>query len=146
MAKSAERSTFAAFLAEELQPLGPVEARRMFSGAGLFCDGLMFAIIVADVLYLKADDESRGRFEAEGAPPFQYPAKGGRVSLNYWRAPERLLDDPEELIAWSRAALAVARRKAASKVKTRSLRPAKGAKSAKPVKTKGKSAGGPRAR
>lgn len=143
MAKSAERSSFAAFLAEELQPLGPVEARRMFSGAGLFCDGLMFAIIVADVLYLKADEEGRGRFEAEGAAPFQYPAKGGRVSLNYWRAPERLLDDPEELIEWSRAALAVARRKAASKVKTRSRRPAK---TAKPVKTKGKSAKTPRTR
>lgn len=132
MAKGADRSSFAAFLAEQLQPMGPVEARRMFSGAGLFCDGLMFAIIVADVLYLKSDEDGRSRFEAEGAAPFQYPVKGGRVSLNYWRAPERLLDDPDELIDWSRAALAVARRKAAGKVKARSQRTKKPAKALKP--------------
>jgi len=35
--------------------------------------------------------------------------------LSYWRAPERLLDDAEEMADWARVALAVARRAAATK-------------------------------
>ncbi|MDX2204476.1 MAG: TfoX/Sxy family protein [Hyphomicrobiaceae bacterium] len=117
MARGPDAGTFAAFLAELMQPLGPVTARRMFSGAGLFCDGLMFGLIIGDVLYLKADEASRGRFEAEGAGPFVYTAKGRSVAVGYWRAPERLLDEPDELVDWSRTAFAVARRAAAGKAK-----------------------------
>jgi DNA transformation protein len=31
--------------------------------------------------------------------------------LSYWRLPDRLYDDPEELAAWARRALAIARRR-----------------------------------
>lgn len=115
MAKGKETSTFADFVAELLQPMGPVLVRRMFSGAGLFCDGLMFALVIADVLYLKADETNRARFEAEGMGPFVYTAKGRSITVNHWRAPERLLDEPDELVEWARGALAVARGKAAGR-------------------------------
>lgn len=100
----------AEFLCDTLRPLGPVMAKRMFSGAGLFCDGLMFGLIFGDAQSLAA-------FEAEGMMPFVYEAKGRQVSLGYWRAPERLLDDPDELVAWARIALAVAQSKARAKAK-----------------------------
>ncbi len=35
---------------------GPVTVRPMFGGAGIFRDGLMFALIADEVLYLKADE------------------------------------------------------------------------------------------
>ena len=105
----------AGFLCDALRPLGAVHSKRMFSGAGLFCDGLMFGLILRDTLYLKADAETQGAFEAEGQTPFVYEAKGRRVALGYWRAPERLLDDPDELVAWARTALGVAHRKARAK-------------------------------
>lgn len=105
----------AEFLCDALRPLGPVMAKRMFSGAGLFCDGLMFGLIFGDTLYLKADAQSQAAFVAEGMTPFVYEAKGRQVSLGYWRAPERLLDEPDDLVAWSRIALAVARNKARAK-------------------------------
>ena len=69
-----------------------------------------------DVVYLKADDTSSAAFAREGQGPFTYEAKGGkRVIMSYWRLPDRLYDDPDELAEWARVALAVARRAKAPK-------------------------------
>lgn len=93
---------------------GRVSIRRMFSGAGLYADGLIFALVSRDVIYLKADAASIPLFEAEGVAPFGYDTKDGRrVLTSYWRMPERLYDDPDELAGWARRALAAARAKAA---------------------------------
>ncbi|HWJ76283.1 MAG TPA: TfoX/Sxy family protein [Kaistia sp.] len=98
------------FLEELFAPVGRVELKRMFGGLGAFSNGLMFAIVIADVIYLKSDDTTRADFAAEGCEPFTYPRKDGRaVSLSYWRMPERLIDEPDEFVRWSRAAIMVAR-------------------------------------
>ena len=44
----------------------------MFSGAGLYCDGVMFALMVRGTIYLKADATSIADFEREGSGPFTY--------------------------------------------------------------------------
>jgi DNA transformation protein len=93
-----------------LGPLGAVSVRRMFGGAGVFSDGLMFGLIADDTLYLKTDEADRERFAAEGMEPFVYSKAGRETTLSYWRAPDRLLDDPDELVSWCRRALAAARR------------------------------------
>lgn len=110
-------SSFIAHLTECLSGLGPVTIKRMFGGAGVYCDGVMFGLIDDDVLFLKADDTSKAAFEAEGLGPFVYDGKGKPITMSYWRAPERLSDDPDEMVAWARAALDVARRAAAGKAK-----------------------------
>jgi DNA transformation protein and related proteins len=98
---------------ELFSEFGPVSVRRMFSGAGVFVDGLMIALIARDVIYLKTDDETIPDFEREGQSPFSYATKDGTRKLtSYWRMPDRLYDDTEELAAWARRSLAVARRKA----------------------------------
>ena len=61
---------FLAFLQEQLNGVGPVSIRRMFSGAGVFADGIMFALVSNDTLYFKADETSRAGFEAEGMDAF----------------------------------------------------------------------------
>ena len=92
---------------------GPVNVRRMFSGAGIFVDGMMMALVVRDVIYLKADAETIPAFEQEGLSPFSYATRDGTRQLtSYWRMPDRLYDDPDELAVWARQSLAVARRKA----------------------------------
>jgi DNA transformation protein len=107
---------FLEFVNDLLGPLGPISVRRMFGGAGIFRDGVMFALIVDDTLYFKADDSSRGSFEAEGLAPFSYETKNGRNTImSYWRCPDRLFDDPDEMAAWARQALAAAKRSANSK-------------------------------
>ncbi|MGH6671833.1 MAG: TfoX/Sxy family protein, partial [Xanthobacteraceae bacterium] len=104
------------FIRDLFAPFGPVTVRRMFSGEGIFRDGLMFGLIVRDIIYLKADEASIADFERESCAPFTYTRgkKSGRPSehvLPYWRLPERLYDDPDELAVWARRAFAVAERK-----------------------------------
>jgi DNA transformation protein len=99
---------------EELfRSFGPVRVRRMFGGAGIYADGRMFALEAAGDLFLKADDKTAPAFEKEGCGPFVYETGDGRRTvMSYWRVPDRLLDDPDELAEWARKALAVAERAA----------------------------------
>jgi DNA transformation protein len=102
---------FAEFLREQLAPLGHVTMRRMFGKTGVFCDGLMFGMVTDNMLYLRVDDHNRATFkEAESFPPLSYEKKGCTIDLSFWRAPERLFDEPDELVTWARIALAAARR------------------------------------
>jgi DNA transformation protein len=82
----------------------------MFGGAGIFCDGLMIGLIADGVIYLKADELGQAAFAAEGLGPFTYGKAKKRVVMSYWRMPERLYDDPDELARWAADALAAARR------------------------------------
>jgi DNA transformation protein len=109
--------SFANFLREQLAPLGRVTMRRMFGKTGVFCDGLMFAMVTDDTLYFRVDDGNQAAFEeAKSHPPLNYGKQGRSIDLSFWRAPERLFDEPDELNAWARLALAAARRVAAKRV------------------------------
>ena len=90
---------------------GPVDVRRMFGGVGIFVDGRMIGLVSRETIYLKADAETIPAFEQEGLAPFSYATKSGEHKLtSYWRMPERLYDDPDELARWARAAQAAAQR------------------------------------
>src|SRR6266436_4405433 len=118
--------SFAEFLREQLAPLGRVTMRRMFGKTGVFCDGLMFAMVTDDTLYFRVDDHNRAAFkEAECCPPLNYEKKGSTIDLSFWRAPERLFDEPDELVTWARAALGAARRVAAKRQRTAPRRKSK---------------------
>jgi DNA transformation protein and related proteins len=107
---------FASFLRDQLAPLGFVTMRRMFGKTGVFCEGVMFGMVTENILYFRVDDQNRTTFkEAESFPSLNY-VKGGRtIDLSFWRAPDRLFDEHEELVAWARAALAAAHRVAAKR-------------------------------
>jgi DNA transformation protein len=97
-------------ISELFAEFGPVSVRRMFGGAGIYADGVMIAILDEGVIYLKTSEDGRGAFEREGCGPFQYDTKNGKQTIKtYWRMPERLYDDPDELAVWARQALAAAR-------------------------------------
>jgi DNA transformation protein len=97
------------FLLELLTPLGPIAARRMFGGVGLFHGGMMFGLIAREELYFKVGDTNRAAYEAAGEAPFSYPTKHGTHTIgSYWRCPPDLLDDPETLQDWARQAIAAA--------------------------------------
>src|ERR1700752_4437257 len=109
-------ASFAEFLRDELAPLGRVTLRRMFGKTGVFCDGFMLGMVTDNTLYFRVDDENRAAFkEAEAFPPLNYKKKGSTIDLAFWRAPERLFDEPDELVEWARIALAAARRVAAKR-------------------------------
>jgi DNA transformation protein len=97
-------------LKDTLARLGFVSGRRMFGGMGVYLDGVFFAIIGDGVVYFKAAERSYAAYEAEGSRHFTYKTRKGRAELHsYWRAPERLLDDPEDMIRWAERALKDAR-------------------------------------
>ena len=103
-----------AHISELFAAFGRVDVRRMFGGGGIYSDGMMFGLVVDDVIYLKTDVHTVDRFEREGCGPFTYDTKRGERALkSYWRMPDRLYDEPEELAVWTKAALAAARRTAA---------------------------------
>jgi DNA transformation protein len=117
---------FAEFLRDQLAPLGRIAMRRMFGKTGVFCDGFMLGMVRDNTLYFRVDDDNRTAFEeAESFPPLDYQKKGGTIDLSFWRAPERLFDEPDELVIWARAALAAARRVAAKRERTARKRKSK---------------------
>lgn len=103
-------SDFIPFVQELLEGLGPVSARRMFGGHGLYHEGLMFAIVMNQRLYLKVDDQNRPEFEALKCTPFTFEMKGRDVALSYWSAPDAIFDEPAEAVRWARSAWQAAAR------------------------------------
>jgi DNA transformation protein len=106
------------FIRDLFGQFGRVDVKRMFSGHGIYANGVIFAIVSGDVIYLKTDETTRAAFERENETPLSFTKKNGqRMVTSYWRLPERLYDEPDELARWARSALAVAQCKAVPKRK-----------------------------
>ena len=103
-------SEFVEHLVEQFEAFGPVTARRMFGGHGLFRDGVMFALVIDGTLYFKADERNRAMFEQRGLSRFEYAKQGKRVSVSYYRSPGEAMDDPETLARWAGPAFEAALR------------------------------------
>lgn len=108
---------FLTYAIDQLAELGPVTSRRMFGGAGLYCDGLMFAIVVDDTLYFKVGNSNRADYEAEGMEPFTYTTDRGTSTMSYYEVPIDILESKDTCARWAHKALAVAH--AAQKAKTK---------------------------
>lgn len=97
-------------LLELFESFGPVAARRMFGGYGIFLDGLMFALVADSTLYLKVDAQNRSEFEALNLPPFVYMKNARPVEMSYYQAPAVSLESPEQMLPWAESAYAAAQR------------------------------------
>lgn len=131
------------FLHDLFSEFGAVEIKRMFSGRGIYAGGVIFGIISRDgAIHFKTDETTRLAFEQEGAKPLTFTRKDGqRMVTSYWRLPERLYDDPEELAAWTREAVRVAQAFTAGKPASgkKPVRPAPAAKKPARISRKKKS-------
>jgi DNA transformation protein len=125
---------FIDYVMELFGPFGTVRMRRMFGAYGVYLDGLMFAIVSEDTLYLKADAMNRIEFEQAGCEIFSYARKGKRATLGFFRAPEDAMESPELMLPWARTAYAAALRTNAKKQAAEQAQAA--AKIARPVKNK----------
>ncbi len=101
---------FVNYVIDQLAGWGQVSARKMFGGAGLYCEGRMFGLIADDVAYLKADESNREDFVRAGCSAFQ-PFPDKKVTMSYYEIPADVLENRGELAIWAERSLAVAKRK-----------------------------------
>jgi DNA transformation protein len=126
------------FLAHALDLLslaGPVTARSMFGGYGLYLGGSMFGLLDDDDIFLKTDELSRGAFVTAGCRQWVYPSPKGPMPTSSYRPPDDALEHAEAMLPWARLALEAAERAAAKKAAKKT--PASGAKGANGAKKAG---------
>ncbi len=110
---------------ELFAPFGAVEVKRMFGGAGVYAEGLCFAIELGGEVFLKVDAETEPAFSAAGSSPFVYNAKGKPMTTSFWRLPVIAHEEANELRRWASLGLEAARRAAEAKAKPKEGRGAK---------------------
>ena len=110
-----EVDDFVGYIIDLMQPLGAVSAKAMFCGYGIFLDGLMFALVADDVLYLKTGTDNLPDFRQRGLPPFSYQRNGKYINMSYSEAPAELLDDADALLLWAGKAIAAAMKNTGAK-------------------------------
>ncbi|MFT3913806.1 MAG: TfoX/Sxy family protein [Anaeromyxobacteraceae bacterium] len=110
----ANAPSFVEHALELLSSVGPVQARRMFGGHGVYCRGVMFGLLDDDELFVKTDELSRPTFVDAGCRMWVYPG-AGMEETSYWRPPDGAHEDPEAMRPWAELGLAAALRKKAAK-------------------------------
>lgn len=75
-----------------------VSSRPMMGGWCIYSEGVPFAAIIGNELYLKAKGPQAALLQGKGWQQFSYAKKDDkRISMSYWRVPEALIDEPQEL-------------------------------------------------
>ena len=116
---------------------GPVRARAMFGGYGLYLRDAMFGLLDDEEIFLKTDDACRQEFVDAGCEQWVYPSPKGPMATQYFRPPDDAHEDAEAMLPWAGLAIAAARRAArdkAEKAKAREGRKRTGARKKKKEK------------
>lgn len=110
------------FVKDQMSYLGPLAIRRMFGGAGIYCEGYFFAIVIDDVLYFKVNDSNRSDYEAAGMGPFTYTVNDKKSVMGFYEVPIDILENKEQLRQWAMKAIGIAQaaKKKSRRVKTSS--------------------------
>lgn len=82
----------------------------MFGGYGIYQRDTIFALILEDRLYFKADDLTRTEFTERGLGPFTYAARGKHTTMKYYEAPPEVFEEPEAMLSWAQQAIEAALR------------------------------------
>jgi DNA transformation protein len=113
----AVRPQYLAYILEQLEGLGALRSRRMFSGVGLYSGELFFALIHDDTLYFKSDSTNSAEYIARNMPRFMPFPDRPKAVMAYYQVPADIIEEAESLIAWARKSVAVALRSSAQKAR-----------------------------
>lgn len=101
--------SYTTFIAEQLSKFDGADMKKMFGGIGIFKEGIMFALISKEEsLYLRVDEQTKGRFEEHGMGPFN-PSKKGN-GMPYYGVPVDVIEDQDKLTDWANMAYETALR------------------------------------
>ena len=96
------------FVLEKLSPIGDIKSRAMFGGYGIFCEGLMFALISEDTLYFKVNETNRDMYKKTQSKPFPH-------GISYWEVSTDVLEENAELQKWANISIEIAQESAKKK-------------------------------
>lgn len=109
-------SSFIEQLPDVFSKFGVISLRAMFGGHGVYHEGVMFALVVDNTLYLKTDSGNADYFSAQNLDAFEYHGKDGRtVRMSYHRAPDELFENPAMASVWAKRSYDAALRAHAKK-------------------------------
>ena len=114
-------SQYIEFLQERLAPIGEITTRAMFGGHCLYCDGVVFAIVASQELFLKVDSVTRPAYEAIGSQPFK-PFPDKPEVMQYYPPPPEFFDNADVMLEWGRPAVEAGRRAKAKRPSARRKR------------------------
>lgn len=97
---------FLGLVLDNLADLGPVRARSMFGGTGLYLEDTFFGVVYDDRLFFKTNDETRDRFLNAGMGPFQPNPK--QTIKTYYEVPGDVIEDSASLTEWAEEAIDIA--------------------------------------
>ena len=115
MPSSNVNNEFVSYVVELMQSLGPVRAKGMFGGHGIFLEELMFGLVSDNTLYLKVDKEIVNEFKERELDAFTYKKKEKEFKMSYYQAPEEALEDINEMNYWANKAYSAALRATSNK-------------------------------
>lgn len=131
----AVRAQYLAYVLEQLDGLGNMRTRRMFSGVGLYSDELFFGLIHDDTLFFKTDESNQADYDARHMPRFMPPSNRPLSPFGYHQVPADIIEEGEALVAWARRSVAVALASQARKA-VRKPKPKRKAKTTTKAKAK----------
>ena len=89
------------FVMEKLSPIGDIKSRAMFGGYGIFCEGLMFALISEDTLYFKVNESNRDMYKRAQSTQFPH-------GISYWEVPSDVFEEDTMLHEWANISIEIA--------------------------------------
>jgi len=103
-------SSFSDTVLYRLNQVAPITARPRFDGYSLYCDRVMFALIVDDTLYFKVDDRTRKDFLKAELLSMEHADIAESETTSYCPMPAEILEDHVQLIGWLEKAVAAGKR------------------------------------
>ena len=82
----------------------------MFGGAGFYLDGAFFGILYQQRLYFRVSPATAGEYTKRKMKPFRPFAGKKGSSNNYYEVPAEILESPDDLVKWAKAAQQAPRR------------------------------------
>ncbi|PKQ62324.1 hypothetical protein BZG02_13525 [Labilibaculum filiforme] len=92
---------FLNYVLDQLSSWEGIYTKRMFGGVALFQDGLAFAMIAFNVVYLKVDESNIDKFIAQGSTPLK-PFKSDEIVKSFYSVPPDVFENSDEFIVWAK--------------------------------------------
>jgi DNA transformation protein and related proteins len=105
-----KKNEYLLYILDFLEPHGPITAKALFGGHGIYYGTAIIGVIVDNELYFKVDEFTKPAFDQYGSQSFIYKGKTKTVTMPYMKLPELILENREELPQWIENAFQVSLR------------------------------------